>query len=251
MNALILCAGSARRFFPQDDNGARHPKCLLPLQGHETILSRLLRQTVARGYSAVLGTGCGHEQVAQLIHERATEFPNVHCIFNADYATTNSIVTLWQMRDFVTDETLLINGDVVVDDAVFDLLDLHLNAPQLLVKHLSPFDDDTYRVRFDETFRVLEMGKDISAQPSPHCAAFLGVSRVGNAALFLREIENLLSSGTKQTWPTTAYRQMLNELPARAVPIGDVLFFDIDTPEEYDAARAAVTVAESAHSVSL
>ena len=240
MNALILCAGSARRFFPQDDDEARHPKCLLPLQSGETLLSRLLKQTTSRGYGVVLGTGCGHEQVAQLAHERAGEFPDVHCIYNPDYATTNSIVTLWQMRDFVTDHTLLINGDVVVEDRVFDLFDLTTNAPQLLVKHLAQFDDDTYRVRFDEGFRVLELGKEIAAAPSSFCAAFLGVSRVGDAAAFLREIEALLSSGTKQTWPTTAYRQMLPRLPVCAVPIGDALFFDIDTPDEYDAARAAI-----------
>lgn len=242
MNALILCAGSARRFFAESTEGARQPKCLLRLGQQETILSRLLRQVGARGYSIVLGTGCGHEQVTAHAQENAANFA-VQCVFNPEYATTNSIVTLWQLRDWVRDDTLLINGDLVLDDHVLGEFDTATNRPQLLVKHLPKFDDDTYRVVFDATHRVLDMGKDIAAEPSPQCAAFLGVSRVGDAKAFLREIEALLSDGTRQTWPTTAYRRMLSAVPVRAVPIGDALFFDIDTPEEFEAARAALAPA--------
>ncbi len=72
------------------------------------------------------------------------------------------------------------------------------------------------------------------------------MSRIGDAKAFLREIEALLSDGTRQTWPTTAYRRMLNDVPVRAVPIGDALFFDIDTPEEYEAARAALALPSAA-----
>lgn len=238
MNALILCAGSARRFFADDAEGTRHPKCLLSLvdgDGSETILDRLLRQVFARGYYAVLGTGCGHDLVASHVAARG-DGEKIHCIFNRDYATTNSIVTLWQLRDFVEDGTLLINGDVVVEDAAFDALDLCANVPQLLVKNLSEFDDDTYRVVFDDALRVLAMGKDLKELPSRNCAAFTGISRVGCAQEFLREIEKLLGDGTNQTWPTTAYKNLLQEKPARAVPISG-FFFDIDTPEEYAAAR--------------
>jgi choline kinase len=242
MNALILCAGSARRFFPESTEGASQPKCLLRLGQQETILSRLLRQVGARGYDIVLGTGCGQDQVAEHAQENAAS-ATVQCVFNPEYATTNSIVTLWQLRDWVRDDTLLINGDLVLADSVFDRFDIATNSPQLLVKHLPQFDDDTYRVLYDEAHRVLDMGKDIVAQPSPQCAAFLGVSRVGDAKAFLREIENLLSDGTRQTWPTTAYRRMLSHVPVRAIPIGDALFFDIDTPEEYEVARAALASA--------
>jgi choline kinase len=243
MNALILCAGSARRFFADDVEGTRHPKCLLSLMdGGETILDRLLRQVFARDYYAVLGTGCGHDLVASHIAARG-DGERIHCIYNRDYATTNSIVTLWQLRDFVEDGTLLINGDVVVEDNAFDALDLSADVPQLLVKNLTEFDDDTYRVVFDEAARVLAMGKDLDEAPSPRCAAFTGISRVGSATEFLREIEKLLSDGTNQTWPTTAYKNLLNEKPARAVPVNG-FFFDIDTPSEYSQARQ--TIAENA-----
>lgn len=238
MNALILCAGSARRFFPEDMEGARHPKCLLPLSPSETILDRLLRQVFARGFYAVLGTGCGHDLVAAHVAARG-DGDKIHCVFNRDYATTNSIVTLWQLRDFVTDETLIINGDTVVEDAAFDALDLSATAPQLLVKSVPQFDDDTYRVAFDSDARVLAMGKELNDAPSENCAAFAGISRVGCAREFLREIEKLLAGGTDQTWPTTAYKNLLTEKPARAVPLRG-FFYDIDTPEEHAQARATL-----------
>jgi choline kinase len=243
MNALILCAGSARRFYGEE--GASRPKCLLSL-GEETILSRLLRQVTAQGYSPILGTGCGSELVEAHARENLNgKSQNLQVVFNPDYATTNSIVTLWQLREFVQNDTILINGDVVVDDNVLGLFDQTLNTPQLLVKHLPEFDDDTYRVVFDDGNRVLRMGKELRDEPSCHVAAFLGISRVGDAKLFLREIENLLESGTKNTWPTTAYQRLLGEKPAHAVSIGQALFFDIDTPPEYETARAALSADSS------
>ena len=241
MNALLLCAGSARRFYA---DGATRPKCLLQLSQTETILDRMLRQVQSFSYSAVIGTGCGHEEVCA--HLEAQNYV-AQTVYNADFATTNSIVTLWQMRDFIGDDTLLINGDVVVENGALELFQT-LSQPQLLVKNLAQFDDDTYRVRFisgeNQTHRVLDMGKELRDEPSANCAAFLGVSRVGNASRFLQEIEKLLHSGSNQTWPTTAYRAMINDIGdhqnsgVRAVDIGARAFFDIDTPEEYRQARA-------------
>ncbi|HVF85120.1 MAG TPA: NTP transferase domain-containing protein [Abditibacteriaceae bacterium] len=233
MNALILCAGSARRFFPE---GATHPKCLLSLSDDETLLDRLLRQTRALEYDAVLGTGCGHELVVSHLQQR--NFHGVHCVFNPDYATTNSIVTLWQARDWIRDDTLVINGDVVLPDDALKLFD-DVPSPQLLTKH-QPFDDDSYRVLFDEQMKIVRMGKDLEDEASPFCAAFTGVSRVGDARRFLREIEKLLHLEVRQTWPTTAYRNLIGEVPVRAVDIGQRLFFDIDTPNEYSMARQAL-----------
>ncbi len=233
MNALILCAGSARRFFPE---GATQPKCLLPLSDDETLLDRLLRQTQALQYEVVLGTGCGHELVASHLQQRNRH--DVRCVFNPDYATTNSIVTLWQARDWIADDTLVINGDVVLPDDALRLFG-DTSSPQLLTKH-QPFDDDSYRVLFDEQSQIIRMGKELDDEASPFCAAFTGVSRVGDAQRFLREIEKLMHLDIRQTWPTTAYRNLIGEGPVCAVDLGERLFFDIDTPIEYSMARQAL-----------
>ena len=231
--ALILCAGSARRFYT---DGASRPKCLLPIAENITILDGLMRPLLARDYRIVLGTGCGHEDVAA----RAREYSDINCVFNPEFATTNSIVTLWQLREFVRDETLLVNGDLVVGEMAFDCFDGE-DTPQILVKKMARFDDDSYRVVFGREDSVVRMGKDIDDAPGENCAAFTGISRVGNAAKFLREIEILLNSGTRDTWPTTAYKNLIEEIPIRAHDIGSIPFFDIDTPEEYEAARLATT----------
>lgn len=235
-NALILCAGSARRFYPEGEN---KPKCLLPISEYGTILDGLIRALQARDYSIILGTGCGHEAVAA---HAQREYSGVRCIFNPHYATTNSIVTLWQLRDFVGNETLIANGDSVIGEAAFDCFTEEA-TPQMLVKHFSDFDDDTYRVAYDAEYSVLRMGKEIADVPSPNCAAFVGISRVGNAALFLREIENLISGGTRDTWPTTAYKNLLGEIVVRARDIGSTPSYDVDTPAEFEAAKNSALAA--------
>jgi choline kinase len=257
-NALILCAGSARRFFAASEitnsaaseitnsaasettNSAaseNQPKCLLPLGENVTILDALIRALQARNYNIILGTGCGHEAVAT----HAREYSGVRCIFNPEYATTNSIVTLWQLRDFVGDETLIVNGDSVIGEEAFDCF-TDETTPQMLVKHFSDFDDDTYRVVYDENFSVVRMGKEIADAPSQNCAAFVGISRVGNGEFFLREIEKLISGGTRDTWPTTAYKNLLGTIPVRARDIGSTPSFDVDTPEEYELAKKSALV---------
>ena len=238
-NALILCAGSARRFFTSGGNGLAadgesRPKCLLPISENSTILDGLILPLLARDFQIILGTGCGAEGVQQ----HASEYSGVQCVFNPDFATTNSIVTLWQLRQFVNDETLLINGDLVVGENVFDLFAPE-NSPQVLVKRFPTFDADSYRVVFDAEYSVQRMGKELNDLPSENCAAFTGISRVGNAEKFLREIEILLNSGTRDTWPTTAYKNLLGEIPVRARDIGSTPFFDVDTPEEFEAAKIA------------
>jgi choline kinase len=228
--AIILCAGSARRFFP---TGKSRPKCLLPITSDETLLDRLLRQLRATGRRIVLGTGNGHDAVVDAI----AGLDGVDTVFNPDYATTNSIATLWLCRAHVGDDTLVVNGDLLVDDGVFDRFE-DAPVPQLLVKRLPAFDADVYRVVFDERRRVLRMGKDLTDPPALRAAAFLGASRVGDAAAFLAGIETLLTAGDDQTWPTTAYRRMVAAgREVRALDIGDALFFDVDTPEEYEDAR--------------
>ena len=229
--ALILCAGSARRFYA---DGESRPKCLLPISENTTILDGLILPLLARHYKIVLGTGCGAAEVAS----HAAEYPGVECVFNPDYATTNSIVTLWQLREYVGDETLLINGDLAVGENAFDLFSVE-SSPQILVKRFSSFDADSYRVVFDTEYSVQRMGKELSDEPSENCAAFTGISRVGDSEKFLREIEKLLNSGTRDTWPTTAYKNLIGEVPVRARDIGGIPFFDVDTPEEFEMAKRA------------
>lgn len=230
--ALILCAGSARRFYA---DGESRPKCLLPINEKSTILDGLISPLLARDYRVVLGTGCGAKEVAA----HAAEYSGVQCIYNPDFATTNSIVTLWQLREFVMNETLLINGDLVVGETAFDLFS-NQSTPQILVKRLPVFDADSYRVVFDAEYSVARMGKELSDLPSQNCAAFTGISRVGDAPKFLREIEKLLNGGTRDTWPTTAYKNLIGEIPVFARDIGSTPFFDVDTPEEFEAAKIAV-----------
>jgi 2-aminoethylphosphonate-pyruvate transaminase len=231
-NALILCAGSARRLF---GNGQNSPKCLLPLTANSVILDQLIQPLQTREYNVILGTGCRHDLVAA----HAEQYSGVRCIYNPDYQSTNSIVTLWLLRDFVTDSTLLINGDLVVDESTFDAFTEEA-TPQILTQRITEFDADSYRVVFDEHHAAVRMGKDIDDAPAANCTAFTGISRVGNANRFLGEIEKLLQSGTNDTWPTTAYRNLIGEMPVRVHVMEEMLFFDVDTPEEFEAAKAAL-----------
>src|SRR3990172_11066008 len=98
MRAIILAAGAGRRLAPMNWD---QPKCLLPCpQG--TLLDHAIR-------SARL---CGVDQVVvvvgfrrELLEAALAECPlTVHRVHNEEFATTNTIRSLWKARRFLDEE---------------------------------------------------------------------------------------------------------------------------------------------------
>lgn len=122
MQAIILAAGQGSRLRPLTDH---RPKCLVKVQG-KSMLEYQLEALCAAGVSeCVIVVGHLAAQVRNTIGSR---FSNIAITYveNEIYDRTNNIYSLWLARMKVTDDVLLIEGDLIFEP---ELLMDAINAP--------------------------------------------------------------------------------------------------------------------------
>ncbi len=116
-NAIILVAGLGNRLLPLTE---ATPKCLAPVNG-TPILFNALDNFVAAGVKKVTLV-VGH--LSEVFHDRIGSSylsMKISYIENPDYATTNSMYSLWlALRECGTD-TWVLEGDVFFERSILDL----------------------------------------------------------------------------------------------------------------------------------
>ena len=117
--AVILAAGKGNRIQPLT---AGIPKCLIEVGG-QSLIERALHGLGSQHVSeAVIVVG----YKASLIRDRvgaSFEGIKVTYVDACDYETTNNIRSLWDARDYLTEDVILVEADVIFDsNLITDLL---------------------------------------------------------------------------------------------------------------------------------
>ena len=140
MQAIILAAGLGRRL---GEFTAGNTKCMVPVNG-ELLIERMLTQLQRLPLSRiVIVIGYEGAKLRDYIGER---FPglNVEYVENSIYDRTNNIYSLWLARDVMQDDdTLLLESDIIVDDAVIDMVYASEHPDVALVAPYEPWMDGT------------------------------------------------------------------------------------------------------------
>jgi choline kinase len=122
MQAVILAAGQGSRLRPLTDH---RPKCLVKVQG-KPILEYQLEALCAAGVrECVIVVGHLAAQVRNTIGRRYRNL-SITYVENEIYDRTNNIYSLWLARTKITDDVLLLEGDLIFEPEL--LMDV-LNAP--------------------------------------------------------------------------------------------------------------------------
>ena len=119
MQAIILAAGLGRRL---GEFTAGNTKCMVPVNG-VLLIDRMLMQLQRLPLSrVVIVIGYEGAKLRDYISGRFPEM-NVEYVENNVYDKTNNIYSLWLARDVMQDDdTLLLESDIIVDDAVIDMI---------------------------------------------------------------------------------------------------------------------------------
>ena len=151
MQAIILAAGMGKRLGALTKDNT---KCMIKVNG-VTLIDRLLIQLSSLQLSrVVIVVGYKVEILREYIGNRYPDL-NIQYVYNSLYNKTNNIYSLYLAKEyFVEDDTLLIESDLIFDDALFHKI-VDNSYPNLaLVAKYETWMDGTM-VRLDEDDNIV------------------------------------------------------------------------------------------------
>jgi choline kinase len=226
MKALILNSGRGTRMGAL--TGMR-PKCLCPIGGGHTILSRQLAQLVQAGIrEAVITVGPFAKMLKA--HVQALSLPlYVTYVPNPLYRRTNYIYSMHLAAPHLGEDMLLLHGDLVLDTGV--LAELAAGGGSAVAVDAGlPQPEKDFKARV-EGGRVLEIGVNLFGENCVACQPAYFWRR-GDLARWLEEIGAFCREGRVGVYAEDAFNARAGEIFLRPLELGGRLCREVDTPAD-------------------
>lgn len=225
MKALILNSGMGTRMGKETKE---RPKCMAVLTGEETILSRQLGQLCKAGIQeVVMTTGYCSDILMEYCNQIARDM-HITYVKNEKYDTTNYIYSIYQARQYLEDDILLLHGDLVFEDSVLkDVLDKKESC-MVVDSTLELPEKDFKAVVVDNS--IFKVGikffeQAVAAQP-------LYKILKTDWMVWLAEIEVFCGQGNVNCYAENAYNEISRQCEIIPLDIKGRLCSEIDTMED-------------------
>lgn len=239
MQAIILAAGMGRRLGELTQNNT---KCMLEVNGIR-LIDRYLRQLAKYNLDRIIIV-VGYEG-QKLIDYIQANYPdrNIEFVNNPIYDKTNNIYSLALAKEYLcNDDTILMESDLIVEDAIIDKLVSHPDKDIALVAKYEQWMDGTM-VRIDDSRRILQFIPKTGFRYEEAEEYYKTV----NIYKFSREFSSrqyipFLEAYCKVMGNNEYYEQVLSVLTLlqntslRALPIGNEKWYEIDDVQDLDIA---------------
>lgn len=238
MKALILNSGMGSRMGALT---AEHPKCMTPVSGRETILSRQLRMLADAGITeVVMTTGLFDKVLADYCH--SLELPlTITFVNNPRYRETNYIYSIWCARKELDDDILLMHGDLVFESTVLDDV-MHSNQSCMTVSSTLPLPEKDFKavVHGGQIAKVgIEFFESaVAAQP-------LYKLRREDWRIWLEAISRFCEADQVKCYAENAFNEVSDRCTIVPLDVGNRLCGEIDNPEDLAVMSARVKDVEN------
>lgn len=230
MKAIILIAGKGGRLGTLTDD---RPKCLVEVGGRPILDYQLDALRMAGVTELVLVVG----YLQEAIRNHVSAYPEFSVTFieNSEYATTNTVYSLWMARHEMSGDFLYFNGDVLFPGELVQRL-IASPAENALAVERKRCGDEEVKVVLAGT-RITSIGKDLDHDLS--FGEFIGVAKFSArlGPLFAKTLEHVVEERRLANhYFETAVEMMLSLATFTSVDISDLPCIEIDFPEDLDRA---------------
>ena len=238
MKALILNSGLGSRmgFLTSE-----HPKCMTEISSHETILSRQLRQIADAGISEVVIT-TGYYDSVLVNYCNSLDLP-LHFTFvkNPIYDKTNYIYSIYCAREYLDDDIILMHGDLVFENEVFDRV-VASDVSCMTVSSTLPLPEKDFKAQIADG-KVMKVGVDIFNDAME--AQALYKLKKTDWKIWLDKIVEFCENEKTNVYAENALNELNGEANIHALDVENLLCSEIDNPEDLAVVSAKLKEIES------
>lgn len=240
MQAIILAAGMGKRL---GDLTKDNTKCMMPING-ERLIDRVIKQLSTLNLTRlVIVVGYEGKKLMDYIGNRYDDKLKIEYINNPIYNKTNNIYSLALAKEeMCKDDTILLESDIIFDDAMLSLLVNHPDKDLALVAKYEPWMDGTM-VTINAEREIL----DFVSKENFHFSQVDKYYKTVNIYKFSKEFSScyyvpFLEAYSKVMGNNEYYEQVLRVLcqlrnsPLKALPISNEKWYEIDDVQDLDIA---------------
>jgi len=232
MKAIVLSAGQGKRLLPLT---ASEPKCMLPVEGEQSVLEVQLRALARCGVErATVVVGFGAQHVEGFLG--GTRIPGlaVETLYNPFYAMSDNLATCWLARHGMDQDFVLLNGDTLFEDSVLHRLLEGPPAPiTVTVDHKRVYDDDDMKVSIDDGGRLLAIGKNLKPEMVNGESIGLLCFRGFGPKLFREALDRTIRvPGALGAWYLSVVNELAQDVAVDTASIRGFWWREIDSPED-------------------
>jgi len=234
MQAVILAAGIAKRLRPLTETT---PKCLLDI-GKKNLLHRTIENITENGINDfVFVTGYRENMIRDYL-VRNFQGINKIILTNPDYENNNNSYSLWMTKDFIKEDMLLLDSDILFDKNIIKKL-LNSNHENCLAVNVTDkLDAEQIKVIIDEHDKILHIGKEIGIKES--IGESIGIERFSKN--YLKELYNILDrkivkENNVNEFYEASFQEIIDKNNLRnslySIDVSEYECMEIDTIEDY------------------
>lgn len=238
MKALILNSGLGSRMGVLT---SEHPKCMTEVSTHETILSRQLKQISDVGIDEVIIT-TGYYDSILVNYCNSLELPlHITYIKNPDYNSTNYIYSIYCARAYLDDDIILMHGDLVFENQVFDKV-LVSPVSCMTVSSTLPLPEKDFKAQVVDG-KVTKVGVDIF-NDALSAQALYKLLRC-DWKVWLDKIIEFCENGKRKYYAEDALNELGGLANISALDVQNLLCAEIDNPEDLSVVSSKLKEVES------
>ncbi len=216
--AVILAAGLGSRL---KERTKEKPKGFLEIEGKSLII-RSIENLISCGFEKIyIGTG----YLSEFYERLADIYPQITCIKSDKYETTSSMYTLYNMKDLVKDDFILLESDLLYEVSALKYLLSEEQSDAILASGTTYSNDEVY-IETDERCNLIKMSKNKEELTSIF-AELVGISKVSQFRYQL-----MCSAFENQDNPKIDYEYIMvktsNETPFYVKKIENLIWCEID-----------------------